>query len=1566
MKRYILSILLCLLTYGSFSQSYLWKKTKLKSSDSTSFAKNLHSGKYQTFSLGLDNLKTKLANAPLRGESISRSSVVINFPDDKGNMERFSVLETPVLSSTLALQHPNIKTYVGFSLDNKGGRIRFSVTPLGLKTMTTYLNKPTIFIAPKEKGNTLEYISYQRAARKTSKKEFECLTENELVSIKETNVLNRDANDQILRTLRIAISTTGEYTNFWDDGNNTNGNAQSDALAALVATLNRTNEVFEVDMAVTFELVSGVEIIYPSPSTDPYTSNLNSQLQSTLTSQVGESNYDIGHLFTYGGNNGNAGCIGCVCVDGQKGSGYSSHSFTDNDGGPYMDDFFDIDYVPHEIGHQMGGNHTWSFGNEGTGVNYEPGSGTTIMGYAGITGSNDVQDHSDPYFHYGTINQILNNLDTRTCWTSTTISNNPPQANAGDDYTIPQGTAFKLTGTASDSNQEDVLTYTWEQIDSGTTTNSSFGPTKTSGGLWRSRPPSTNPVRYMPIKSRVLIGELTETNPTETVDNTSWETVSTISRTLNFALTVRDRSETNGIGQFPQTDFDVMTVTVDGSAGPFAVTSQTTNEVWNVGENQTVSWDVAGTSTGSVNTPTVNIYLSTDGGISFPFLLASNVDNDGSHTFSVPPADGDSSELRVMVEGNNNIFYAINTTNFSLQASEFSISVAEPSVEVCSPNDVTYDFIYNTYLGFTGTTTFSVNGLPSGVNSSFSTDTASIDGTSVSLTLSNIGSLNENTYDFQITGTSGTIVKNADVNFTVLLNITETTTLTSPINNDTDVSTTPTFFWDAISNASSYDIEIATDTQFNSIIVSENITTNSYTATSLSQSTTYYWRVKAKNSCGEGNFSQINSFTTQTCSRCASEGTTQYDTSTTRVIFNTIDNASGKPSGYSDYLNISTTIERDASYDLTLQVNTDGNYATGSRVWIDWNQNCDFDDAGEEYTLGTASNQVDGETSNSPLSILIPPDASLGQTVMRVSTRYNAYPTSCQQNFDGEVEDYTLNIISTNSISWTGAVNTSWNNLLNWSTGAVPTSSDVVIIDGTFTNEPTISGTDAEVNSIFVASGNTLTIGQSSSLTVSGDLTNSGTVTLNSTANDFSSLIVEGSATGDITYNRFVNSYNDGLGGGWDLVGSPTVMTITDFTTANGANIQVLGDDYAFSQYDNAIGDWVRYQTASQTGSFTSGQGYSMATVEISPPPPGAAGTTVAFTGAMQTTDQSINIINNDGLNGVGRRWNLVSNPYPSYINGNTAAGASNFIDTNLAVIDGNYGAVYGWNGASYDIYNLLTGAFSIAPGQGFWVAAANTTDTALSFTADMRTNSGTGDFVTGPQLLTHHVALKLFNGETEKATTDFYFRDGLSLGLDPGYDAAAFNQSTKLTTRLAMGSQETAFSINAMGMDAIENTRVPLEIRQNAGQTFRVSMTDVDLPEDIYVYLEDTLNGTLTSLKDQDFELEAQSNLSGTDRFFIIFKSNSVLSNGDTLGIEALNVYKANNESFVTITGITPDLGQLDVTLYNIIGQTVLEKSFNPNTSTQRVSTQGLASGLYMVQVKARNQVVIKKVIVQ
>ncbi len=566
----------------------------------------------------------------------------------------------------------------------------------------------------------------------------------------------------------------------------------------------------------------------------------------------------------------------------------------------------------------------------------------------------------------------------------------------------------------------------------------------------------------------------------------------------------------------------------------------------------------------------------------------------------------------------------------------------------------------------------------------------------------------------------------------------------------------------------------------------------------------------------------------------------------------------------------------------------------------------------------------------------------------------------------GSNVDHDFNVTLTPTCSGT---TTTWDGTA-WSNGA-PDANSYAIMSGAYSTgtngdvtacvmqvdaDVTIDGsTDAAISEVLVMAGNTLTIDETSSLTVSGDFTNTGTVTLNSTEAAFSSIIVTGTATGDITYNRYVNVYDDGNSGGWDLVCSPVDMSIADFITANGSNIEVIGDNYAFAQFNNASGQWERYATDnSDTGSFTTGQGYSMATT---------AGATVAFTGEIQTAVQSINIIdNNDANEGAGRRWNLVSNPFPSYIDG------SAFLTANAAIIDTEYTGVYGWDGSDYVIYNQLdfNSNVSIAPGQGFWVAAASAVSAQLDFTADLRTVSGTGDFVTGPELLTYNVALKLYNGEIEKAATDFYFRDGLSLDLDPGYDAGAFNQSTKLSTRLPQGTQETAFARNAMGIDAMQNTRVPLEIRQNAGQAFTISIADMELPEDIYVYLEDTLNGTLTSLKDADFELTAQSNLSGVDRFFIVFKSNSVLSNGDTLGINALNVYKANKDSFVTIAGITPELGQLNATIFNILGMTVREKALNPATATQTISTDGLASGLYIVQLRSGNQVFIKKIIVE
>jgi len=860
--HFVLSFSIFLMVFSVTAQQNYWQKTNGSNISSKERQTALNQKFYQTYQLDIDAFKLQLANAPLRSEMVTTSNSRIYLPNIKGDLEQFVVVEAPVLSQDLSDLYPEIKTYLGFSVENSGTRARFSVTPQGLQAMVSYPDAPLNFTVPLNKTDNSSYMVYSREARTDGVKDFDCLTEDEFLPIDASGVLNRDANDQTLRTFKIAISTTGEYTNFWDDGNAGNGNAQEDALAQVVSTLNRTNEVFEVDMATTFTLVTGTEIIYQNGGTDPYNGNFNGELQNTLTNIVGEANYDIGHLFVFGGNNGNAGCIGCVCVNGAKGSGFSAHQFTDNDGGPYMSDFFDIDYVPHEIGHQMGANHTFSQSNEGAGVNAEPGSGTTIMGYAGITGPNNVQNHSDPYFHYYSISQILNNLNNRTCWVGTPINNNPPVADAGSDFTIPTGTAFVLRGAATDPDAGDVLTYAWEQIDDGVTTTGNFGPNKTTGAVWRSRPPSTSTDRFMPIIERVVAGELTETNPGITADNSSWETVSNVGRAINFALTVRDRSEANGVGQMPQNDFDTMTVNVEGSAGPFIVTSQATNITWDAGSNQTITWNVAGTDTGAVNTPTVNILLSTDGGFTYPFVMATDVPNNGSAIVNVPITGGDTTTARVKVEGNNNIFYAINSTNFSIQESEFVLNIDETVIDICTPNDVVYSFTYNTFLGFTDTTTFSTTGLPSGTTATFSPTTATADGTVVNVTISGTGSLAVGNYPFTLVGTSGSITKSEEVEFNVYNTNLSALNIITPSNGATEVSADEALFsWNADINATAYEIDIATDAAFSNVIVSETVNENNFTASTLDIVTEYFWRVRSINDCATGLYSQA-SFTT--------------------------------------------------------------------------------------------------------------------------------------------------------------------------------------------------------------------------------------------------------------------------------------------------------------------------------------------------------------------------------------------------------------------------------------------------------------------------------------------------------------------------------------------------------------------------------------------------------------------------------------------------------------------------------------------------------------------------------
>ncbi|WNH14188.1 reprolysin-like metallopeptidase [Thalassobellus suaedae] len=922
--HYVLATTIFLIAFSAFSQNSSWEKIENTKDSKKISALNLNKDKMLLFKLDMLSLKQRLSSVSLRSKKNKKTTSLISIPGKNGGFETFKIYEASVFSPELAAKYPNIKSYVGVNPNNTGARLRMSVSPNGVQTMITYADEPTVFMQPVSK-NSNQYILYSKQDKNKIANTFECKTLDALnktfnknSSTAKIKLNEGGANNQTLQKFKIAISTTAEYTAY-----HYVSDSITDALAAINATLSRVNEVFETDMAVTFELVNATQLIYTKASTDPYSDAStgtdgawSSELQNTLTTVIGEDTYDIGHLFGATGSGGNAGCIGCVCNDGVKGSGFTSPA----DGIP-EGDTFDLDFVVHEIGHQMGANHTYAYEDEGTGVNSEPGSGTTIMAYAGIEGLNNVELHSDDYFHYHSIKQILDNLSGKSCQTPEVISNNPPIADAGNDYYIPKGTAYILKGAATDVDGSDNLTYCWEQIDSGVVNYLNFGPDVTSGSMNRSLPPSSSSERYIPKFSSVLEGNTTQTNPTLGSD---WETVSGVSRTLNWALTVRDRATAAATGG--QTSFDRMQIFVE-DAIPFTIKNPVS---WSQGSTQTIEWEVGQTTNGTINCQNVNIKLSTDGGLTFPTSIATNTPNDGVFSYTVP-AITDTTNARILIEAADNIFYDVSNFNFSISNNPDFFIVEETLDPIaCAETSATFHFDFVVANGFSENTVFSASGIPSNSSVTFTPSSLNTSG-AVTMTISNLTNIAQEDYPITITGTSASITKNKIVNL--------------PFYN----------------------------------------------------------------------------------SQCHSEGNIDYATSTTLVSFNTINNASGKPSGYSNYTNISTILNRNNSYDLTINVNTDSGiavdeqYTTNTKVWIDWNQNCSFDDPGETYNLGDATGVSNGPTSASSLSITVPISASIGNTIMRISTKYkdDGIVTSCENGFDGEVEDYTLNITGNNEASTT-------------------------------------------------------------------------------------------------------------------------------------------------------------------------------------------------------------------------------------------------------------------------------------------------------------------------------------------------------------------------------------------------------------------------------------------------------------------------------------------------------------------------------------------------------------------
>lgn len=818
---------------------------------------------FKVFGLNLAPLKQELF--AITGDNAAKRSTVISLPNADGNLEQFEVFEASNFEPALQARFPEIRAFSGRGLTDKSATLKLSISPQGIQTMVFRTDKENEFIEPYSQDHAVYAVFKSR--RDKGSLPWTCSTpEQDLVSdigvqLPSTGRPNSSTGE--LKVLRLAQSCNGEYANWFGA---TNATQVALVLAAFNATLTRCNGVYEKDLAIHLNLIARTtEVIYYTPSTDPYSTNLNSwnnQLMNTLHNVLGDDEFDIGHMFGASGGGGNAGCIGCVCSN-TLATGVSANSAEANykgggitspaDNIPQGDNF-DIDYVVHEVGHQLGANHTFSFGLEGSGVNKEVGSGITIMGYAGIT-DQDVAPHSIDIYHQASIQQIQTNLakPTKTCPVTTNISavNATPVVAAVPNYTIPISTPFALTGSATDANPLDVLTYCWEQNDNSTTSgnNSVASQTKATGPNFLSFSPTTSPTRVFPRLTTILNGGLT-TGPLPGGDAIATiEALSSVSRTLNFRLTVRDNSLYSSVVpvKVGQTAFTDMVVTVTNSSGPFAVTAPNTAVTWNGGSTQTVTWSVANTTAAPVSCANVNILLSTDGGLTFPTTLVANTPNDGTENVTVPNIN--STTCRIKVESVGNIFFDIDNANFTINivTADFDFNTpAATNVACAGPTSATVTLGTSAAPGYVTPIVLTASGNPAGTTVTF-TPNPLVPGNSTTVTLTGTNTLANGSYVITVTGVSGTTTRTRNITFVVQTG-TGPAISAQPQSQAVCVGTPATFTTTA-SGALSYQWQLSTDGGANFTNIG-SATSSSYTTAAVTTTmNNYQYRVIITGQC---------------------------------------------------------------------------------------------------------------------------------------------------------------------------------------------------------------------------------------------------------------------------------------------------------------------------------------------------------------------------------------------------------------------------------------------------------------------------------------------------------------------------------------------------------------------------------------------------------------------------------------------------------------------------------------------------------------------------------------------
>ncbi|RVU85412.1 hypothetical protein EOL70_05560 [Leucothrix sargassi] len=573
------------------------------------------------------------------------SDFIFSLPLPDGTFAEYQFKRSSVMASGLAAKYPSIQTFTATDVTNPSNKGRFDITPKGFHGMFKHDGR-WVFVDPELRDSSEKYLSYYGdnavpLVGRSADIVFPSTPSNLQARTETAESAVRAIAGDFRRTYRIAISAAAEYVAF-------HGGTKEDGLAAIVTMLNRVNEVYERDLSIVFELVeNNDEVIFTNTRTDPFgNSDFDVELNpNVLDETIGSDQYDLGHVLNTGG--GGLAALG-VCDPELKALGMTGTNT------PTGDAFY-IDYVAHELGHQLGANHsfngtnTFCRGNRNAATAWEPGSGSSIMSYAGICGDQNIQANASAFFHIGSIEEIELFTAEAGCGVETAIENTAPVVDAGADYVIPSNTPFRLAGTASDVDG-DTLSYIWEQLDTGTAS-ADLDEMVDDGTrpLFRSWEFESHGERYLPRLQDVLVDE-GYTTVGESYPNSD--------RDLTFRLTVRDGQ--GGIST------DEAIVSVNHGSDAFRVTSPQAGDSYTGGEELTIAWDVAGTNAAPINCSAVEILLSDNAGISFDEVLAASTPNDGEYKHTI--TDEDISDARVMVSCLDNVFYAVNTGEFDMNA----------------------------------------------------------------------------------------------------------------------------------------------------------------------------------------------------------------------------------------------------------------------------------------------------------------------------------------------------------------------------------------------------------------------------------------------------------------------------------------------------------------------------------------------------------------------------------------------------------------------------------------------------------------------------------------------------------------------------------------------------------------------------------------------------------------------------------------------------------------------------------------------------------------------------------